>query len=588
MASELSDFAGAGWQTYSTAPKFTLSAGSGTRTVYFKVRNSFVESAGASDIITALVPAVTSFKINAGAASTANGKVTLNHVSTNSPTHYMVSELFDFAGASWQTYSTAPSFIFSDGVGTKTVFFKVKNSFVESNVASDTIVANGLPPTVSSFMINAGASSTTNGLVTLNNAATNLPMYYMASEASDFTGASWQPYSTAPKFTLSAGSGMKTVYFKTHNIFGDSAVKSDTISALLPVVTSFKINTGAASTANGKVTLNNVATNGPTHYMASELSDFTGATWQTYSASPSFVLGSGSGTKTVYFKVKNGFVESNVANDTIVTNGLPPTVTSFTINAAASSTTKGLVTLNNTATNLPMYYMASEASDFAGASWQPYSTVPKFTLSAGSGTKTVYFKTQNIFGNSAVKSDTILALAPTVTSFKINAGVASTGNGVLTLNNVATNSPTHYIASEDSNFNGASWQTYSTAPKFTLSDGSGTKTVHFKVKNGFGESGAMNDTIISSGVPPIVTSFKINSGAASTANGTVTLNNTATNSPTYYMVSEDKDFTGPIWQIYGTAPSFVLSADIGTKTVYFKLKNGFGESSVVSDTINKI
>jgi hypothetical protein len=82
-----------------------------------------------------------------------------------------------------------------------------------------------------------------------------------------------------------------------------------------------------------------------------------------------------------------------------------------------------------------------------------------------------------------------------------------------------------------------------------------------------------------------VTSFKINNGAASTANGKVTLNNVATNSPTHYMASEDPNFVGASWQVYGTAPSFTLSPDSDTKTVYFKLKNGFSESSVVSDTI---
>ncbi len=51
---------------------------------------------------------------------------------------------------------------------------------------------------------------------------------------------------------------------------------------------------------------------------------------------------------------------------------------------------------------------------------------------------------------------------------------------------------------------------------------------------------------------------------------------------------QDKDFTGASWQTYGTAPSFAVSSSIGTKTIYFKLKNGFGESSIVSDTINKI
>jgi hypothetical protein len=232
-------------------------------------------------------------------------------------------------------------------------------------------------------------------------------MYYMASEASDFSGATWQPYSTAPKFTLSAGSGTKTVYFKAQNIFGESPVKSDTIVAVAPAVTYFKINAGAATTANGTVTLNNTATNSPTHYMASELSDFAGASWQTYSAAPKFTLSAGSGTKKLYLKVKNSFVESAVVNESIVANGLPPVVTSFAMNAGAASTANGLVTLNNAGTHSPMYYMASEDPGFGAASWQPYTTAPKYTLSAGSGTKTVYLKTQNIFGESSIVSDTI-------------------------------------------------------------------------------------------------------------------------------------------------------------------------------------
>jgi hypothetical protein len=51
--------------------------------------------------------------------------------------------------------------------------------------------------------------------------------------------------------------------------------------------------------------------------------------------------------------------------------------------------------------------MASENANFGGASWLPYTAAPKFILSAESGTKTVYFKAQNIFGESYVVSDTI-------------------------------------------------------------------------------------------------------------------------------------------------------------------------------------
>jgi hypothetical protein len=171
-------------------------------------------------------------------------------------------------------------------------------------------------------------------------------------------------------------------------------------------------------------------------------------------------------------------------------------------------------------------------------------------------------------------------------TLKINAGALSTVNGVVTLNNVATSSPTHCKASEKWDFSDApEWQVYSAAPKFTLSDRSGEKIVYFKVKNSFAESGAISDTILASGPPPVVTSFKINSGATSITKGLVTLNNTGTNNPMYYMASEDPGFGTASWQLYFTAPKLTLSAGSGTKTVYFKMMNIFGESSVVSDTI---
>lgn len=88
-------------------------------------------------------------------------------------------------------------------------------------------------PVVSSFSINNGAATATSAAVTLNNTATNSPVDYMASEASDFSGASWQTYLTAPAFSLSTVlGGTKTVYFKVRNANGESAVAIDTISLI--------------------------------------------------------------------------------------------------------------------------------------------------------------------------------------------------------------------------------------------------------------------------------------------------------------------------------------------------------------------
>jgi len=84
-----------------------------------------------------------------------------------------------------------------------------------------------------------------------------------------------------------------------------------------PVVSSFSINNGAAKTPIRTVTLKNTCASLPTLLMANESSSFIGAGWQTYSAAPNFMLSSGSGTKTVYFKAKNSGGESAVVSDTI-------------------------------------------------------------------------------------------------------------------------------------------------------------------------------------------------------------------------------------------------------------------------------
>jgi len=85
--------------------------------------------------------------------------------------------------------------------------------------------------------------------------------------------------------------------------------------------------------------------------------------------------------------------------------------------------------------------------------------------------------------------------APSISAFTINNEASSATSRTVTLNNTATGSPTQYMASESSSFNGTSWQTYSTAPSFTLSSGNATKTVYFKVKNSTGESTAVSDSI---------------------------------------------------------------------------------------------
>jgi hypothetical protein len=107
-----------------------------------------------------------------------------------------------------------------------------------------------------------------------------------------------------------------------------------------------------------------------------------------------------------------------------VTNLGPLKVTQFALSAGASMATARQVTLNNTCSGAPRYYMASESASFSGAAWATYATAPSFTLSAGNTAKTVYFKVKDVSGTeSPVMSDTI-TLAET-TALTVGAAAVS-------------------------------------------------------------------------------------------------------------------------------------------------------------------
>ncbi|MFZ0928018.1 MAG: C1 family peptidase [Syntrophobacteraceae bacterium] len=424
---------------------------------------------------------------------------------TISPSQVVSAAQCNIDGGAWQIVGATGATFSNLSVGSHTVNFSAITGWITPGSQTVTISAGQTAtatgtyvqlPSITYFQINKGAASTINTVVTLNNMATLSPTFYMASEDPSFTGASWQSYSSAPQFTLSAGGGAKTVYFKVMNSAGPSlAVSASIVLIAKPVATSFEINGGAASTASSTVTITNSATGPPQNYMASQSPTFGGAAWKPYSVSSSFTLSGTNGIKTVYFKVKNTVGVSNAMSASIFL-GQPPSLTSFKIDGGAASTTNRVVKLNNTATMLPSQLMASEDPDFSGVAWDAYSTAPNFTLSAGGGVKTVYLQVENPAGESSVVSDTItLIVKPTLTSFTINNGAASTSSRTVTLNNTATGNPTLYMASQSSTFSGATWKTYSASPSFALSAGDGPKIVYFKVKNLAGVSNMMSTAI---------------------------------------------------------------------------------------------
>ena len=227
------------------------------------------------------------------------------------------------------------------------------------------------------------------------------------SEDSSFTGISWEAFATTKSFTLSSGSGEKTVYAVFKNDFQfESALVSDDILPQPITNANITINNDAQYTASRNVTLT-IAASGATHMKVSENSNLTGVSWESFVTTKSFTLSTSDGSKTVYAKFKNDFdMESNAINDQITLDTTPPTAafsvspnsgiaaeTGFNFNAAA--TTDNLAS----ASDLQIRWDWDNDGSY-DTGWSAAKTA-SHTYSVGGGNKTVKLEAKDGAGNTS-------------------------------------------------------------------------------------------------------------------------------------------------------------------------------------------
>ncbi len=145
---------------------------------------------------------------------------------------------------------------------------------------------------------------------------------------------------------------------------------------------------------------------------------------------------------------------------------------------------------------------------------------------------------------------------------------------------------TLYMISENADFEGAEWDG-NVYHMFTISNVEGLHTVYFKVKNRFGESEVMSDTVTYE--PPAfgLNGISINSGSEITTEREVSVSFEAVglNAPTMMMLSESPTFNDAVWTAFENPASFTLSEGEGEKTIHAKIKHDADESEVVSSKI---
>lgn len=171
---------------------------------------------------------------------------------------------------------------------------------------------------------------------------------------------------------------------------------------------------------------------------------------------------------------------------------------------------------------------------------------------------------------------------PVLDSFVINSGQEFTQEKNVTLNiTYSGQAPSHYMASENAGFVGASWVEYAANPTFELSEGFNAKTVYVKLKNVYGETGTLSDGITLLEPTLTLNGITINDGAASTIQRNVNVAFGYVGYPTHYMISESPSFTGATWVEFTENPIVQLSASYGNKILYAKLKN------VTTETVSR-
>ena len=132
------------------------------------------------------------------------------------------------AWTSWETCIPTRAWTLTTGDGTKIVEYEVRDNALNSVVVSDSIILDTQAPTDLSIIINNGDEYTSSVNVDLTLSATDADQCRYRNEGEVWIA--YEPYTTFRLWTLTAGEGLKTVYYQCVDLANNpSAVVNDTI-----------------------------------------------------------------------------------------------------------------------------------------------------------------------------------------------------------------------------------------------------------------------------------------------------------------------------------------------------------------------
>ncbi|WP_317973060.1 cadherin domain-containing protein, partial [Paenibacillus sp. CCS19] len=417
-----------------------------------------------------------------------------------------------------------------------------------------------------SITINGGALYTNNQLLSLTLTGTDPESNPLTMSVSN-DGSAWGtiPFATSTNHLTTPADGLKTVYYRLTDSLGLQSpvyTKTITLDRTAPAGT-LSINSGAAFTSSTNVTLGMTASDALPMEMQFSNDGTTWSAWEPFASSKTVTLPSGSGTKTVYMKLRDAAGNTTDLSDTIVIDTTPPNG-SLSIENGSNAINYASVELqvgNPDATAVSMQFR-NESGAWSG--WEPYASIKSgWVLSSGDGLKTVNAQLKDEAGNIADVSDTITldTTAPIVT------GVTEGGLYGADLT-IAFNEGTGDLDGGTA-FASGSKVTTEGAHTLTVTDEAGNKTiVHFTIDK----------------TPPSG-SIAINGDATGTSSTNVSLTISNPDNTAQQMQLSNDGITWSAWEPYDASKSWTLSTGDGTKTVSAHLKDAAGNVVTISDTI---
>ena len=377
-----------------------------------------------------------------------------------------------------------------------------------------------------SIVINNGAEYTNSTSVLLNltaiDAMSGVSQVRFSNDGSWDT-EQWENPSVLANWTLISGNGDKTVYYQIKDNAENFETYSDAI--VLDVVSpsgSITINNGDTCTTLSSVilflTYSDTTGSGVLQVRYSNDAN-SWSSWESASATKTWDLASGDGTKTVYFQIKDNAGNVATYTDTILLDTTAPTG-SIIINGGDLYTTSNTVTISFTAADATSgVYKIRLSNDgiWDTEQWETPSATKSWALLSTEGARTVYYQIKDNAGlSSTTYTDTIiLDTSLPQGSIQINSGAGYTNTTEVNLALSASDiiSGVSQMRFSNDNITWSTWEPYASSKSLILQNGDGVKSVTVQYRDNAGLISSYSSSIILDTIVPVA-----NAGQGQTVN----------------------------------------------------------------------